>query len=104
MITSGLSGQELITDLLTTLSDVGELSVFCQSYFNKMLIDQAGSIDGKARQEVGVEKRDREYSENQEALCIPAQTTEEAACEADSWKRYQAIWLTQSRIMGYRKM
>ena len=33
----------------------GELSVFCQSYFNKTLIGQAGSIGGKARQEVEVE-------------------------------------------------
>ena len=40
---------------------VGELSVFCQSYFNKMLIGQAGSIGGKARQEVEVEQRDWEY-------------------------------------------
>ena len=53
----------------------GRIAVFCQSYFNKMLIGQAGSIDGKARQEAGVEKRDWEYSEKQEALCIPAQTT-----------------------------
>ena len=35
---------------------VGELSVFCQSYFNKTLIGQAGSIGGKARQEVEVEQ------------------------------------------------
>ena len=41
---------------------MGELSVFCQSYFNKTLIGQAGSIGGKARQEVGVEQRDWEYS------------------------------------------
>ena len=45
----------------------GELSVFCQSYFNKTLIGQAGSIGGKARQEVGVEQRDWEYSGKQEA-------------------------------------
>ena len=45
----------------------GELSVFCQSYFNKTLIDQAGSIGGKVRQEVGVEQRDWEYSGTQEA-------------------------------------
>ena len=32
----------------------GELSVFCQSYFNKTLIGQAGSIGGKTRQEVEV--------------------------------------------------
>ena len=36
----------------------GELSVFCQSYFNKTLIGQADSIGGKARQEVGMEQRD----------------------------------------------
>ena len=46
---------------------MGELSVFCQSYFNKTLIGQSGSIGGKARQEVEVEKRDREYSGQQEA-------------------------------------
>ena len=49
-------------------TDVGELSVFCQSYFNKTLIGQEGSIGGKARQEVEVEKRDWEYSGTQEAL------------------------------------
>ena len=48
--------------------DAGELSVFCQSYFNKTLIGQAGSIGGKARQEVEVEQRDWEYSGTQEAL------------------------------------
>ena len=41
---------------------MGELSAFCQSYFNKALIGQAGSIGGKARQEVEVEQRDWEYS------------------------------------------
>ena len=46
---------------------MGELSVFCQSYFNKTLIGQAGSIGGKARQEVEVEQRDWEYSGKQEA-------------------------------------
>ena len=46
---------------------VGELSVFCQSYFNKTLIGQAGCIGGKARQEVEVEQRDWEYSGKQEA-------------------------------------
>ena len=54
------------TDIST--SGVGELSVFCQSYFNKTLIGQAGSIGGKARQEVGVEQRDWEFSGTQEAL------------------------------------
>ena len=47
---------------------VGELSVFCQSYFNKTLIGQAGSIGGKARQEVGVEQRKQEYPGKQEAI------------------------------------
>ena len=47
---------------------MGVLYVFCQSYFNKTLIGQAGSIGGKARQEVGVEQRDWEFSGTQEAL------------------------------------
>ena len=64
---------------------VGELSVFCQPYFNKTLIDQAGSIGGIARQEVGVEQRDWEYSGTQEAPSVTsAQTTEEAACNLPS--------------------
>ena len=63
----------------------GKLSVFCQSYFNKTLIGQAGSIGGKSRQEVGVEQRDWEYSGTQEAPSVtPAQTTEEAACNLPS--------------------
>ena len=52
---------------LSYFFDAGELSVFCQSYFNKMLIGQAGSIGWKARQEVEVEQRDWEYSGTQEA-------------------------------------
>ena len=61
---------------------MGELSVFCQSYINKTLIGQAGSIGRKARQEVEVEKRDWEYSRKQEAPSgTPAQITEEATCE-----------------------
>ena len=48
--------------LKRSLTGAGELSVFCQSYFNKTLIGQAGSIGGKARQEVGVEQRGWEYS------------------------------------------
>ena len=71
---------------------VGELSVFCQSYFNKMLIGQAGSIGGKARQEVGVEQWEQENSGKQESSsAIPAQTTEEATCKLSSWKRYWTI-------------
>ena len=63
-------------------NDVGELSVFCQSYFNKTLIGQAGSIGGKARQKVGVEQRDWEYSGSRSSLsATPAQTTEEATCK-----------------------
>ena len=46
---------------------MGELSVFCQSYFTKMLIGQAGSIGGKVRQEEELEQRDWEYSGKQEA-------------------------------------
>ena len=68
---------------------MGELSVFCQSYFNKMLIGQAGSIGGKARQEVGVEQRDWEYSGTQEApFASSAQTTREERCKLPRWKRY----------------
>ena len=63
----------------TLIHGVGELSVFCQSYFNKTLIGQAGSIGRKARQEVGVEQRDWEYSGSRSSLsATPAQTTEEA--------------------------
>ena len=62
-----------------------ELSVFCQSYFNKTLIGQASSIGGKARQGVGVEQRAWEYSGKQEApSAIPVQTTEEAGCNLHS--------------------
>ena len=62
-------------------SGAGELSIFCQSYFNKMLIGQTGSIRGKDRQEVGMEQRDWEYFGKQEApSAIPAQITEEATC------------------------
>ena len=66
----------------------GELSVFCQSYFNKTLIGQAGSIGGKARQEVGVEQRDWEYSGSRNSRGTPAQITEEATCKLSHWKRY----------------
>ena len=40
--------------LCVFMCDVGELSVFYQSYFNKTLIGHAGSIGGKTRQEVEV--------------------------------------------------
>ena len=50
-----------------------------------MLIGQAGSIGGKARQEVEVEQRYWEYSWKQEApSAIPVQTTEETACNLRS--------------------
>ena len=63
---------------------MGEL-VFYQSYFNKTLIGQAGSISGKARQEVGVEQKDWEYSGKQKVSSVtPAQTTEETGCNLPS--------------------
>ena len=37
------------------LGGVGELSVFCQSYFKQMLIGQAESIGGSTSQEVETE-------------------------------------------------
>ena len=46
---------------------MGELSVFCQSYFNKTLIGQAGSIGGKARQEVEMMQGEQENSGKEEA-------------------------------------
>ena len=59
-----------------------ELSVFCQSYFNKTLIGQAGSIGGKTRQEVEVMQWEQENYGKQEApSAIPAQITEEATYE-----------------------
>ena len=65
---------------------VGELSVSCQSYFKKTLIGQAGSIGGKARQEVGVEQREQEYSGKQETpfslLCRPPKR-QDVTCPAE---------------------
>ena len=64
---------------------MGELSVFCQSYFNKTLIGQAGRIGGKARQEVEEEQRDWEHSGKQEApSASSAQTTGEERCKLPS--------------------
>ena len=72
---------------------VGELSVFCQSYFNKTLIGQGGSIGGKARQEVEVEQRDWEYSGKQEApstfLRRPPKR-QDVSCPAEKG----TVWLT----------
>ena len=46
-------------------------------YFNKMLIDQAGSIGGSTRQEVEVGQWEQEKARKEEACSsIPAQTTE----------------------------
>ena len=74
---------------------MGELSVFCQSYFNKTLIGQAGSIGGKARQEVGVEQRDWEFSGTQEALspflCRPLKR-QHVSCHTE--KGTEPMWLT----------
>ena len=41
---------------------IRENCLYSVNHFNKTLIGQAGSIGGKARQEVGVEQRDWEYS------------------------------------------
>ena len=52
-----------------------------------MLIDQAGSIGGKTRQEVEVMQWEQENSGKQEApSAIPAQITEEATCELTDQK------------------
>ena len=52
-----------------------------------MLISQEESIGGKTRQGVEMEQREWEYSGKQEApSAIPAQTTEEAACELTAEK------------------
>ena len=54
-IRCNLYGQKSKRKLVAHLcGGVRELSVFCQSYFNKTLIDQEGSIGGKTRQEVEV--------------------------------------------------
>ena len=73
----------------------GELSVFCQSYFNKTLIGQAGSIGRKARQEVGVEQRDWEYSGTQEVpqpLLRRPLKRQHVTCPAE--KGTEPLWLT----------
>ena len=59
---------------------IRENCLYSVNHFNKTLIGQAGSIGGKARQEVGVEQRDWEYSGSRAPSDIPVQTTEEAAC------------------------
>ena len=65
-----------------THTGAGELSVFCQSYFNKTLIGQVGSIGGKTRQEVEVMQREQENSGKQRSSsATPAQITEEATCK-----------------------
>ena len=66
---------------------VGELSVFCQSYFNKTLIGQTGSIGGKTKQEVEVMQWEQENSGKQGgSSAIPVQTTEEATCKLTAEK------------------
>ena len=63
---------------------IRENCLYSVNHFNKTLIGQAGSIGGKARQEVGVEQRDWEYSSKQEAPPPPrssAQTTREERCK-----------------------
>ena len=56
---------------------MGELSVFCQSYFNKTLIGQAGSVGGKARPEIEVEQRLGVFWQAESSLRSSAQTTGE---------------------------
>ena len=68
---------------------VGELSVFCQSYFNKTLIGQAGSIGRKARQEVG-SKETGSILEAEAPSVTPAQTTEEATCKLSQLKKVRS--------------
>ena len=68
-----------------------ENCLYSVNHFNKTLIGQAGSIGGKARQEVGVGQRDWEYSGSRSSLsATPAQTTEEATCKLSHWERYWA--------------
>ena len=76
-------------------NDAGELSVFCQSHFNKTLIGQAGSIGGKTRQEVQVEQRDWEYSGKQDApsTVLPRPPEwKDVSCPAE--KDTEPLWLT----------
>ena len=53
-------------------NDAGELSVFCQSYFNKTLFGQAGSIGGKTRQEVEMMQGEQENSVEEEVDSSPS--------------------------------
>ena len=54
-------------------------------YFNKTLIGKAGSTGRSTRQEVEVGQGEQEKARKQEApSAIPAQTTEEAACNLPS--------------------
>ena len=75
-------------------NDAGELSVFCQSYFNKMLIGQAGSIGGKARQEVGVEKRDWEYSGSRAPSAFLRRPLKRQHVTCPAEKGTEPLWLT----------
>ena len=59
----------------------GRIVCILSIIFNKTLIGQADSIGGKARQEVGVEQRDWEYSGSRAPSATPVQTTEEATCK-----------------------
>ena len=70
---------------------IRENCLYSVNHFNKTLIGQAGSIGGKARQEVEVMQWEQENSGKQGgSSAIPAQTTEEAACNLPSWERYGA--------------
>ena len=72
----------------SNIYDAGELSVFCQSYFNKTLIGQAGNIGGKTRQEVDRDDamRTGEFWEAGTFLCSSAQNTGEERCKLAAGK------------------
>ena len=75
---------------LTGISDSWCRRIICILsivYFNKTLIDQAGSIGGSTRQEVEMGRWEQEYSGKQDApSAIPAQTTEDTTCELTAEK------------------
>ena len=63
--------------------------------------NQAGSRGGVIRQEIEAERQEQENSgKRKESVCSRHPDTEEARWECFADKRYQAMWLTQTRIMG----
>ena len=73
---------------------MGELSVFCQSYFNKTLIGQAGSIGGKARQEVGWSKETGSILEVETLLPLLRRTPKRQHVTCPAEKGMEPLWLT----------